>query len=94
MVTSFPGIVFRPSPAGRAGLFGGPDVWEVVDTLLTVRESAPDLTDDAVIAETAELIGLLRSQVRVAMAYYGAYRAEIDESISCSRPAGATPPNP
>jgi hypothetical protein len=30
-----PGITFRPGPTGRrAGIVGGPDVWEVIDTLL------------------------------------------------------------
>jgi hypothetical protein len=35
-----PGIVFRDGPAGRrAGLVGGPDVWEVIGALRSVPES-------------------------------------------------------
>ncbi|GAB3454829.1 hypothetical protein [Actinophytocola sediminis] len=81
-----PGIMFRPGPAGRrAGLVAGPDVWQVIDTLLTVRESAAGLADDALVAETAEMIGLAPSQVRVAVRYYAAYRAEIDGWITSNR---------
>ncbi|MGH3902931.1 MAG: hypothetical protein ACRDTE_01835 [Pseudonocardiaceae bacterium] len=37
-----PRITFRAGPTGwRAGLVGGPDVWEVIDTLLIVREAEP-----------------------------------------------------
>lgn len=85
-----PGIMFRPGPAGRrAGLVGGPDVWQVIDTLLTVRDSTPELADDALIAETAEMLDLPHSQVRVAVRYYAAYRTEIDEWITANRDLAA-----
>lgn len=85
-----PGIMFRPGPAGRrAGLVGGPDVWQVIDTLLTVRESAPELDEDALLAETAEMSGLARTQIRVAVRYYAAYSTEIDEWITANRELAA-----
>lgn len=73
-----PGIVFRDGPAGRrAGLNGGPDVWEVVST---VRASGLD-GDDA-LASAAEWGNLSLAQVRCAVRYYAEYPAEIDERIA------------
>ena len=75
-----PGVMFRPGPAGRqAGLIGGPDVWQVIDTLQTVRTDDPDLADDALVAATSEAMGLPDSQVRTAVRYHTAYRPEIDD---------------
>lgn len=77
-----PGIVFRDGPAGRrAGLVCGPDVWEVLRVLKDVRAAEPGLHGDALVAETAESQGLTRSQVRIALDYYGSYHEEIDEFI-------------
>lgn len=85
-----PGITFRPGPAGRrAGLVGGPDVWQVIDTLLTVRDAEPGLVDEALVAETAEMIGVQALQVRIAVRYYAAYRMEIDEWITSNREMAA-----
>ena len=85
-----PGIVFRPGPTGRrAGLVGGPDVWEVIDTLRTVREADPGLADDALAQATAEAMGLAERKVRVAVRYYAAYRVEVDERIAANRDAAA-----
>ena len=37
-----PGITFRSGPTGRrAGTVGGPDISEVIDTVLTLREHGP-----------------------------------------------------
>ncbi|MDQ3886155.1 MAG: hypothetical protein M3308_03865 [Actinomycetota bacterium] len=81
-----PGIVFRPGPTGRrAGLVGGPDVWEVIDTLHTVRATEPELADDALAQATAEAMGLSVRKVRVAVRYYAAYRTEVDERIAAHR---------
>ena len=53
-----PGITFRAGPTGRrAGLVGGPDVWEVIDTLLIVRDAEPELADDALIRARLGLRG-------------------------------------
>ncbi len=84
-----PGITFRPGPTGRrAGLIGGPDVWEVIDTLLIVREAEPDLADDPLVAATAEATGLPERKVRTAVRYYAAYRENIDDRIAANRAAG------
>lgn len=71
---SHPGIMFRNGPAGRrAGLIGGPDVWEIVGGLRTVEQKG-----EARIAALAERLGLAASQVRTAIRYYGEYPDEVD----------------
>lgn len=83
-----PGIVFRPGPTGRrAGLAGGPDVWEVIDTLHATRSDEPELAEDALVEATAETLGLARRTVWVAVRYYAAYRDEVDERIAANREA-------
>ncbi len=68
-----PGLTFRPGPTGRrAGLIGGPDVWEVIDTLFIVRDAEPGLADKALVAATAEAMGLPARKVRTAVRYYAA----------------------
>ncbi len=75
----FPGVVFRSGPAGRrAGLVGGPDVWEIVRDVRGAREAgAADAI--AVVAAASELTD---AQVRLAAAYYTAYPEEIDARIA------------
>jgi hypothetical protein len=76
-----PGIVFRDGPAGRrAGLAGGPDVWEVV----VVLNELGRVGSRAAVAKTAKWLGLTESQVRTAEGYYGAYPAEIDDRIDAN----------
>ena len=83
-----PGITFRPGPTGRrASLVGGPDVWEVIDTLLTVREHESDLADNALVSATGAAIGLAERKVRIAVGYYAAYPGEIDDRIEANRQA-------
>ncbi len=72
-----PGIVFRDGSAGRrAGVAGGPDVWEIV---AAVRASG--LESDAALEAAAEWSALSTPQVRAAVGYYAEYREEIDERI-------------
>ncbi|SRR5581483_6319947 len=72
-----PGIVFRSGPAGRrAGLAGGPDVWEVVRVYRGLDGQA-----DAALQQTANLTGLPPEAVRAAIAYYAEYPEEIDDWI-------------
>jgi hypothetical protein len=76
-----PGIVFRDGPTGRrAGLAGGPDVWEVVKVL---QEFGGD--SDEAIASTAECGNLSHAQVNLAVRYYGDFPGEIDERIAFNR---------
>jgi hypothetical protein len=72
-----PGIVFRDGSSGRrAALAGGPDVWEVIETL---RGSG--LADEQAIAATAEWGALSHAQVRTAVRYYADFHEEVDERI-------------
>jgi Arc/MetJ family transcription regulator len=83
-----PGIVFRPGPTGRrAGLVGGPDVWEVIGALQAVRAEDSDLADESLIAAVAEATGLSPRMVRTAIRYYAAYPAEVEERIAANHEA-------
>ncbi len=74
-----PGIVFRDGPAGRrAGLAGGPDVWEVIVVLRDFGASGPQ----AAVAKTAQWLSLTGAQVRTAEGYYSAYPDEMDARIA------------
>lgn len=69
-----PGIVFRSGPAGRrAGLAGGPDVWEVMRVYRSIEAS-----DEARVRQTAELTGQSPTAVQAAVGYYADHPAEID----------------
>lgn len=72
-----PGITFRGGPTGRrAALAGGPDVWEIMQTVKTGKARG-----DAAVAATANLLNLTEPQVRIAVRYYAAYPDEINERI-------------
>ena len=72
-----PGIVFRSGPGGRrAGLVGGPDVWEVASAL-----RGSDDGDAESLEEIAERTGLTVDQVRVALGYYADYTEEVRDWI-------------
>jgi hypothetical protein len=73
-----PGIVFRGGPTGRrAALAGGPDLWEVLTTLKSGKARGEEA-----ISATADLLSLTDSQVRIAVRYYGAFPAEVDDRIA------------
>lgn len=79
-----PLIVFRDGPTGRrAGLLGGPDVWEVA---MWVEDLAaePDPVADPVVALVKEST-LTRSQVDAAMRYRAAFPDEIAARIELHR---------
>jgi uncharacterized protein (DUF433 family) len=69
-----PLIRFADGPAGRrARLTGtGKDVWEVI---AAVRDNSADA------AQTASYLEIPLGLVQAAIAYYGAYTAEIDQQI-------------
>ena len=72
-----PGIVFRGGPAGRrAGLAGGPDVWEIA----RVFRSVEGLREEA-IERIAEQTFLTPQQVRIALRYFSEFQEEIDRWI-------------
>src|SRR5438105_1041599 len=59
-----PGIAFRSGPAGRrAGLVRGPDVWEVISLVRSLRSRG-----DKAVKEAAEWLSLNETQIRVALA--------------------------
>lgn len=75
---SHPGIVFRSGPGGRrAGLAGGPDVWEVARVL---REIEP--AGEEAIVKTSKLTGLAIPQSRAAANYYYEFAGEVDAWIA------------
>jgi hypothetical protein len=75
-----PLIVFRDGPSGRrAGLLGGPDVWEVV---MWVEDLAAEPDSVAALVEDS---ALSRSQVDAAMRYRAAYPDEIVARIDLHR---------
>jgi hypothetical protein len=76
-----PAITFRDGPAGRrAALAGGPDVWEVIDTLQRTGEKG-----DRAILATAEWGALTVAEVRAAVRYYGEHGDEIHARIRLNR---------
>lgn len=78
-----PGITFRDGPAGRrAALAGGPDVWEVVETL-----KGTGLAGDEAVAATARWGNLTPVQIHAAIRYYADFRDEVDERIALNRRA-------
>lgn len=75
-----PGIVFRGGPTGRrAGLAGGPDVWEVASLLRGLRGGV-----ERRVAKAAEQLGLSTAQVRAASRYYAEFSEEIDAEIAAN----------
>jgi len=73
-----PGIVFRDGPAGRrAALAGGPDVWEVIETL-----KGTGLSGEQAVAATAEWGALPHAQVHAAVRYYVDFSDEVDARIA------------
>lgn len=73
----FPGVVYRDGPAGRrAGLIGGPDVWEVVRDL----QHAPGRGMKRIEHLAAES-GVPAERIRLAADFYSAHPEEIDRVI-------------
>ncbi|MHB8191507.1 MAG: hypothetical protein ACYDHP_14045 [Ferrimicrobium sp.] len=75
-----PMITFRDGPTGRrAGLIGGPDIWEIA---MWVDEIVKDGSDvDTLVVESA----LSRPQVDAALRYRAAYPDEIAARIELHR---------
>jgi len=79
----FPGVVYRSGPAGRrAGLVGGPDVWEVIRDLRSApregMERARFLADE---------VELPVASVLLAADFYAAHPDEIDHLIEANERA-------
>lgn len=79
-----PLITFRDGPTGRrAGVVGGPDVWEIAMWLNDIGDD-PD-REAALVADGA----VSRAQVDAAVAYAAEYGAEVDARIELHRSATA-----
>jgi hypothetical protein len=85
-----PLITFKDGPAGRrARVVGGPDVWEVIGAVRSVREAEPELTGDEVLAVVAETSGVPVPFLRAALAYWGDYPEEVDAFLDRARAEAA-----
>ena len=79
----FPGVVYRPGPTGRrAGLVGGPDVWEVIRDLRGWSGRGMER-----IERIAEELELSVSMVSLAADFYSAFPEEIDARIKANEQA-------
>ena len=70
-----PGIAFADGPTGRRAVLAsrrGLDIWQIITTLQDNHGSAQ---------ATADVLGLSETDVRTAISYYVANRAEIDDEI-------------
>jgi len=75
-----PLVVFRDGPTGRrAGLVGGPDIWEVVMWVDDIADEGDPV--GVVVAES----GLPRTKVEAALRYAAAYPEEIAAYIELHR---------
>lgn len=73
----FPGLVYRDGPAGRrAGLVGGPDVWEIVRDLRHTPGRGMKRVENL-----AAEIALHPGRVRLVLDFYSAHSDEIDRLI-------------
>lgn len=85
-----PLITFKDGPAGRrARLVGGPDVWEVIGAIRSVREAEPALEGDGVLAVVAETSGTPEPFIRAALAYWSDYPEEVDDFLHRARTEAA-----
>lgn len=76
----FPGVVYRPGPTGRrAGLVGGPDVWEVIRDLRGWPGRGMKRIEGI-----AEELDLPVSMVSLAADFYSAFPVEIDARIKAN----------
>src|SRR5580698_5427557 len=85
-IREHPLITFKDGPAGRrARLVGGPDVWEVIGAVRSVRTAEPGQTGDAVLGLVAETSGVPVAMVRAAVAYWGDHPEEVDAFLERAR---------
>ena len=74
-----PLITFKDGPAGRrARVVGGPDVWEIIGAIRSVRAADPAPAGDDALAAVAETSGVPMPFLRAALAYWGDFPEEVD----------------
>jgi hypothetical protein len=87
-MTEHPGIIFRSGPTGRrAGLSGGPDVWEVIRAVKSARAAEPGLHDDDLLSLVSGNTGVALRLLSTAVRYWAAYPGEIDAEIATAAAA-------
>ena len=83
-----PGILFRDGPTGRrAGLAAGPDVWEIIRSILSAKEADPSATPEALAEIIGENTGLSTTEISIAVNYYASYPDEIDTHLRAAEDA-------
>jgi hypothetical protein len=83
-----PGIVFRPGATGRrAGLAGGPDVWEVIRAVMSARHAESELSEDEILQLVSRNTGVSVRLIQVAVRYWATYLDEIDVEIRAAAAA-------
>lgn len=81
-----PLITFKDGPAGRrARVVGGPDVWEIVGAVRSVRMAEQGLAGDEALTVVAETSGVPMPFLRAALAYWGDYPEEVDAFLDRAR---------
>jgi hypothetical protein len=80
----FPGVVFRTGPTGRrAGIAGGPDVWEIARDLKSAAQAGATDPIEAVSRSS----GIDRSKIELAASYYAAYPDDVNDRIRLNEEA-------
>jgi hypothetical protein len=83
-----PGIVFREGPSGRrAGVAGGPDVWEVIRAVKSARANHTELPEDDLLALVAANAGVPLRRLLIAVGYWANYPVEIETEIGVAEDA-------
>jgi hypothetical protein len=80
-----PGVIFRDGASGRrAGLAGGPDIWEVIRAVCSVSTEEPGLNDDGIVALVSENTGIPHRLIQIAIDYWSSYPDEIEAEIKAA----------
>jgi hypothetical protein len=80
-----PGVIFRSGPTGRrAGLAGGPDVWEVIRAIKSAHAAEPGLNSDDLVNLVSNNTGTALRLVNTAVRYWAAYPSEVDAEIAAA----------
>jgi hypothetical protein len=86
-----PGVVFRDGPTGRrAGLAGGPDIWEVIRAIRSARSVEPELDEDKLLDVVAVNTGMPLRKLRTALSYWASFPSEVDHAIAVADDAETT----
>lgn len=84
-MSEHPGVVFRDGPTGRrAGLSGGPDIWEVVRAVKSARRAEPDLTEEDLLTLVAMNTGVPDPMLRTALTYWATFPSHVERCIDAA----------